>query len=101
FLNAAIFQAERRKHADLAEQWLAELPAKSLFPQSRLNAQEPILQTQGDIPGPLKKLAESEAMALRLPPLPRREASLRSLQKWRAELQAMQSPAVETTHSLS
>ena len=101
FLNAAIFQAERRKHADLAEQWLTELPAKSLFPQSRLNAQGAILQTRGDIPGALKKLDESEAMVLRLPPSPRREASLRSLQKWRAELQAMQSPAVEATHSLS
>ncbi|HEY6253899.1 MAG TPA: M50 family metallopeptidase [Candidatus Angelobacter sp.] len=86
FLNAAIFQAERRKRADLAEQWLADLPEKSLFPQNRLNAQGAILQSRGDIAGALKKLDESEAMVLHMAPSPKKEAALRALQKWRAEL---------------
>jgi len=101
FADAAIFQARRRKRADLAEQWLADTSEKSLMPEFRLNAQAAILECQGDIAGALKKLEESEAVIVKQAEPYRRETSLKYLRRWRAELQAMQPPAVETIHSLS
>lgn len=100
FLNAAIFQAERRRCADLAEQWLADLPEKSSFPQNRLNAQGAILQSRGDIAGALKKLDESEAMVLRMAPSPKKEAALGALQKWRAELLEQADPKKKAESSV-
>ena len=44
--EAVIFQARRRKRADLAEQWLAELPQKMIFPEHRLHAEAAVLQSQ-------------------------------------------------------
>jgi len=101
FADAAIFQARRRKRVDLAEQWLADIPEKSLMPEFRLDAQAAILECQGDIAGALKKLEESEVVIVKQAEPYRRETSLKYLRRWRTELQARQSPPVGTTHSLS
>jgi hypothetical protein len=84
--DAAVFQARRRKRADLAAQWLARMPATS--PQSwlRSRAEAAVLEAQGNIEGAVRKLDEYENAIRALPDLTQREVLLRGLRRWRSEL---------------
>ena len=93
--QAALFQARRRKRAALAEQWLAELPEKTIVPQNRVHAETAILEAKGDVPGALKKLDEAEAIVLKSAEPYRRDLSLKYLRSWRAELQQKQPLAAD------
>jgi hypothetical protein len=87
-VDAAIFQARRRKRADLAQQWLAEVPPKAEFPWLRPRAEAAILEAQGDLDGARKKLDEVEKLISSSPNQALREMSLRGVRRWKAELQA-------------
>ena len=84
--DAAVFQGRRRKRADLAEQWLAEIPVATRGPWLRTRAEAAILEAKGDVGGALGKLAEVEAAITTLPNKGQRDALLRSLQRWKSEL---------------
>jgi hypothetical protein len=92
--SAAIFQARKRNRIDLAEQWLLEIPAKTLFPGLRLQAESAVLEAQGNIEGALKKLDEVETALMTIHDSYQRSVSLRSLQRWRRELVEKQASAV-------
>ena len=55
--ECAVFQARRRKRPDLAEQWLAGIPANTQHRWFRSRAEAAILESQGDLPAALGKLA--------------------------------------------
>ena len=84
--DAAVFQARRRKRADLADQWLAEIPVKTQFQWFRSRAQAAILEANGNIDGAMGKLAEVESAILAIPNSARRETQLRLLRRWRSDL---------------
>lgn len=84
--DAAVFQARRRKRADLAQGWLAELPARTEYPWLRPRAEAAVLEAQGDIAGALRKLDEVEKLISASPNQAIREMSLPNLRRWRAEL---------------
>lgn len=84
--DAAVFQGRRRKRADLAEQWLAEIPIATSSPWLRTRAEAAILEAKGDAGGALGKLAEVEAAIATLPDEGRRDALGRSLQRRKSEL---------------
>jgi hypothetical protein len=84
--DAAVFQARRRKRPDLAEQWLAEIPVKPQHSWLRSRAEAAVLEGSGDVGGALRKLDEVEAAILSWPDNAYRGASLRLLQRWKAEL---------------
>lgn len=86
--DAAVFQARKRNRTDLAEQWLADLPAKTEMPWERLRAEAAILQAQGDVAGARKKLDEVEKLVSASPNQAVREMSLRGLRRWIDELPA-------------
>ena len=84
--DAAVFQARRRKRADLAEEWLAKIPANT--PQSwlRSRAEAAVLEAHGDFEGADRKLDECEKAIRALPNATQREVLLRGLRRWRSEL---------------
>ncbi|MCU1219076.1 MAG: cytolysin immunity CylI protein [Candidatus Angelobacter sp.] len=84
--DAAVFQARKRKRIDLAEQWLSEIPEKTLLPGLRLQGESAILEAQGNIEGALKKLDEVETALMTIHDSYQRPVSLRFLQRWRREL---------------
>ena len=84
--EAAVFQARRRKRPDLAEQWLAGIPANTQHKWFRSRVEAAILESKGDVPGALGKLGEVEAALLTLPRNPQHENLLRLLQRWKSEL---------------
>src|SRR5579864_4079731 len=84
--SAAVFQGRKRNRIDLAEQWLLEIPAKTLFPGLRLQAESAILEAQGNIEGALKKLDEVETALMTIHDGYQRSVSLRSMQRWTQEL---------------
>jgi hypothetical protein len=84
--EAAVFQARRRKRADLAAQWLAGIPAKAQNPWFRTRAEAAILEANGDVDGALGKLAEGEAAIRTLPQTAQRETLLLLLQRWKSDL---------------
>jgi len=92
--DAAVFQARKRDRIDLAEQWLSEVPEKTLLPGLRLRAQSAILEAQGNLEGALKKLDEVETALMTIHDSYQRPVSLRFLQKWRRELLEKQASAV-------
>jgi hypothetical protein len=84
--DAAVFQARRRKRADLAAQWLAAIPLKTQNSWFRSRAEAAILEAQGDVDGALGKLADVEAAILKLPKTAQRATTLELLQRWKSEL---------------
>ncbi len=84
--EAAVFQARRRKRPDLAEQWLADIPANTQHRWFRSRAEAAILEAKGDFAGALGKLDEVVAAFLTVPRNPQRENLLRLLQRWKSEL---------------
>lgn len=91
--DAAIFQARKRNRVDLAEQWLSEIPSKTVFPGQRLRAESAILEAQGNIEGALKKLDEVESALMTIHDSYSRSVSLRFLQRWKRELLEKQASA--------
>jgi hypothetical protein len=85
--DAVLFQARRRKRADLAALWLADLKSTSL-PWLRSRSEAALLEAQGDIAGALRKLDDYEAGVLALPNKAHRDLLLRALPGWRSELLA-------------
>jgi hypothetical protein len=84
--EAAAFQARRRKRPDLAEQWLAEMPATTPLPWLRSRAEAAVLEAYGDIEGAVRKLDEYEKAIRAMPDEMQREMLLRGLRRWRSEL---------------
>lgn len=84
--EAAVFQARRRKRADLAEQWLADIPAKAQVPWFRSRAEAAILEARGDVDGAKNILTEAETAFCALPRNAQRETLLLMLQRWKSEL---------------
>jgi len=84
--DAAVYLARRRKRADLAGQWLAEIPVNAAYAWFRSRAEAAILEAEGDVEGALKKLAETEASLRALPKNAQRETLLRLLLRWKSEL---------------
>jgi hypothetical protein len=92
--DAAIFQARKRNRVDLAEQWLSEIPSKTVFPGQRLRAESAILEAQGNLDGALKKLDEVETALMTIHDSYQGSVSLRFLQRWKRELLDKQATAV-------
>ncbi|HKB34899.1 MAG TPA: M50 family metallopeptidase [Gemmataceae bacterium] len=84
--DAAVFQARRRKRVDLADQWLAAMPARTQHRWFRSRAEAAILEAKGDTAGALDKLTEVEAAIRTLPASAQRETLLRLLARWKSEL---------------
>src|SRR5262245_27423844 len=84
--DAAVFQARRRKRADLAEQWLADIPVTTQSPWLRTRVEAAILEAKGDVDGALGKLTEVEAAIATVPNKCQRDILLQLLQRWRSEL---------------
>ena len=94
-VDAAVFQARRRKRADLAQQWLADLPARIEYPWLRPRAEAAILEAQGNVAGARKKLDEVEKLIGASPNQAIREMSLPNVRRWKAELQAVPETALK------
>lgn len=92
FISAAIFQARRRKRVDLAEQWLADVPAQTQTPGIRAQAEAAILEAQGKIGDALTKLNESKKQSATIAQPSTREITMASLDRWEKELLAENSP---------
>jgi hypothetical protein len=84
--DAAVFQARRRKRADLADQWLAGIPTTTPNPWLRSRAEAAILEAKGDIAGALRKLTEVEPFINTIPSPAQREAQLQLLRRWKSDL---------------
>jgi len=85
--DAATFQGRRRGRADLAEQWLADMPATIQPPWLRWRAEAAVLGARGDVTGALAKLDEVERAIACLHGLEGRRLTLeKALQTWRSEL---------------
>jgi hypothetical protein len=88
--DAAVFQARKRKRADLAEQWLADMPATTsqlwLWLWLRSRAEAAVLEAHGDVKVTVRKLDECENAICALPSATQREVLLRGLRRWRSEL---------------
>jgi hypothetical protein len=84
--DAAVFQARRLKRTDIADQWLAAIPIKTQQPWFRLRAEAAILEAKGHVDSAAGKLAEVEAVILKLPKNAQRETQLRLLQRWKSDL---------------
>lgn len=97
--EAAVYQARRRKRADVADQWLAGIPATTPHAWYRTRAEAAILEAKGDIDGALKKLAETETAIRALPKNPLRETAVLLLQRWRSELQDREGLSPDGGHS--
>jgi hypothetical protein len=95
--NAGIFQADRRKRIDLAEQWLALLPVNPKALRKRLMVEGAILEAQENLTGALEKVNEIEREILATVEPSRQQSALRPFVKWRAELE--QKAACSTAHS--
>ena len=93
FISAAIFQARRRKRVDLAEQWLADVPALTQTPGIRAQAEAAILEAQGKIGDALAKINESKNQSATIAQPSIRVITLASLDRWEKELLAENSPA--------
>jgi hypothetical protein len=84
--DAAVFQARTRKRPDLAQQWLAEMPATTPQLWLRSRAEAAVFEAHGDFEGTVRKLDECEKAIRALPSATQREVLLRGLRRWRSEL---------------
>jgi hypothetical protein len=84
--DAAVFQARKKRRADLAREWLNDLPAKPRMPDLRLRIGAALLEAEGDPGGALAKLSEIEAILQKVSNPWQRQISLRLLARWRADI---------------
>lgn len=86
--DAAVFQARRRKRVDLAEQWLAVMPAS--MPWLRTRVEAAILEGRGDVEAASRKLDhyEDTILSLPLPSEVQRDMLLRAARRWKSELRS-------------
>jgi hypothetical protein len=84
--DAAVFQARRRKRADLADQWLAAIPTRTPNPWLRSRAEAAIMEAKGDVAGAFRKLTELEPFINSIPSPAQREAQLQLLRRWKSDL---------------
>jgi hypothetical protein len=91
--DAAIFQAAKKKRVDLAEKWLAALPARLEVPYRRLMVEGSILEAQENYAGALQKVDEIEKTILSATEPARQQTTLKPFAKWRAELEQKAAPA--------
>ena len=91
--NAGIFQAERRKSIDLAEQWLGDLPATLKVPYCRLMVEGAILESQGDFSGALQKVDEIETIIVATTKPKQQQTAFKPFAKWRSDLEQKRASA--------
>jgi hypothetical protein len=84
--DAAVFQARRRKRADLAEQWRADIPVTTPSPWLRARAEDAIVEAKGDVGGALGMWADVVAAIATVANKCQRGILLQLLQRWRSEL---------------
>jgi hypothetical protein len=84
--EAAVFQGRRRQRADLAAEWVADMPAKTEIPWLRRWSEAAILEARGDVDGALVNLEEVATMIRAGSSRAQRDISLRSLHRWQTEL---------------
>jgi len=84
--EAAVFQARRYHQADVAEQWLADIPKAPRFPWIRPRVEAAILEAKGDIPAAIAKLEECERAVTASAAAPQRDYLLRLFRRWKSEL---------------
>jgi hypothetical protein len=89
--EAAVFQARRRRRADLAEQWLGDLPS-SAPGWMRGRAEAAILEARGDARAAAAKLSQCDRELAAGPNTPQRAYSRRLLQRWASELNGIVVP---------
>lgn len=85
--DAAVFQARRKKRPDLAEQWLADMPAVTQLPGLQARAAAAIHEARGEIAAASTELEKYEQAVLALPNPVSREITLRFVARWKSELQ--------------
>lgn len=85
--DAAVFQARRRQRVDLAEQWLAAMPAATPT-WLRTRAEAAILEGRGDVDAASRTLDryEDTIRSLRLQSEAQRDLLLLGVRRWKAEL---------------
>lgn len=86
--DAAVFQARRRRRADLAQKWLDMLPQAPRLPWLRTRAEAGILEARGDIAGALGKLQELKAAIRSLPDQAQQTMLRRLVERWKGDLRS-------------
>jgi hypothetical protein len=84
--DAAIFQARRRKRPDLAQQWLADLPADPALTSSRLRAECAIAEAQGNFAQAIEKVEACLQEAEKMENERSRKRLISKLEEWKGEL---------------
>jgi hypothetical protein len=84
--DSAVFQARRRRRADLAEQWLEAIPAAEQPAWQRGRVVAAILEARGNAAGALRQLALVETALAALPDTPERHFAQRLVRRWSNEL---------------
>jgi hypothetical protein len=84
--DAAVFQARRRKRADLAEAWRGAMPRRTEIPWLHDLATAGVLEAHGDIAGALAALDRAEGKIRAESNKLRRDLSLRAIERWRSDL---------------
>jgi hypothetical protein len=85
--DAAVFQGRRQGRANLAQEWLDLLPRSPAFPAMRSRAEAAVLQARGDRSGALAKLSAAESELRAIPVVTVRDAALREVSHWMADLE--------------
>jgi hypothetical protein len=86
--DAAIWQARRRKRIDLAQRWLADMPARPELPWVRTEAEAALLEARGDVEGALARIDEVERQVRATLAGPRGEMWSTLMERWRAEVRS-------------
>jgi hypothetical protein len=84
--DAAIFQALRRKRPDLAQQWLADLPADPALTSTRLRVEGAIAEAQGNFAQAIKKVEACLQEAEKMENERSRKRLVAKLAEWKGEL---------------
>jgi hypothetical protein len=86
--DAAIWQARRRRRIDLAQQWLADISARSELPWTRTEVEAALLEVRGDVDGALARIDEVERQVRATLAGPRGEMWSTLMERWRAEVRS-------------